>query len=88
MGNLINENQIIGIVCLVVGTAVLAWCSRMERADSKKRRDIKEKWSYIDGERDDEISKQKARGFVLTLIGAALSFFGLISFMINISFNE
>ena len=88
MGDFINENQIIGLVCLIVGSGLLAWCTRMERADFKKRRDVKEKWSYIDGEKDEEISRQKARGFVLTLVGAALAIFGLISFLININFKQ
>ena len=70
-----------GLIFLILGVAILAWCARMDRGDFQKRRDPKEKWSYIDGEKDDEITKQKVRGTIMMLVGVGLSVFGLISFL-------
>ena len=88
MGNFIVAEQIVGVVCMVLGVCVLIWCARMDRRDFAKRRDPKEKWSFIDGEKDEEVTKQKVRGFILMLVGAGLSMFGLAWFLWNIQINK
>ncbi len=90
MGGFIVEEQIIGIVCLVFGIGLLTWCARMDTSDFMKRRDPKNKWSYIDSDKetDQDVLKQKARGMILMVIGAGLSMFGLVSFLINIPINK
>ena len=79
-----------GIIFLILGIGVLVWCARMDRSDFMKRRDPKNKWSYIDSDKetDQDVLKQKARGMVLMVIGAGLSLFGLVSFLINIPINK
>ena len=87
MGDYIVKEQILGIVSLVIGIGVLTWCARMDRKDFLKRRDPKEKWSYIDGEKEGELTKNKIRGMIMMLIGAGLSLFGLIWFLWNMQID-
>ena len=77
-----------GLAFMILGVGILIWCSKMDRKDFLKRRDPKEKWSFIDGEKDSEVTKQKVRGYILMLVGAGLAMFGLISFLINIQLNK
>lgn len=88
MGQYFVKEQILGLVFLVIGIGVLTWCSRMDRKDFLKRRDPKEKWSYIDGEKDGEITKNKARGMIMVLIGASMSLFGLVSLLWNMQIDK
>ena len=90
MGGFIVEEQIIGIVCIVLGIVILTWCANMDRRDFMKRRDPKNKWSYIDSDKetDRDVFKQKTRGMFLMLLGAGLSMFGLVSFLMNIPIDK
>ncbi len=88
MGEFIVEEQIMGIIFIFLGAGVLTWCARLDRSDFLKRRDPKEKWSYIDGEKEQEVTKQKVRGLILMVIGASMSLFGLVSFLMNMKLPE
>ncbi len=88
MGDFIVADQIMGLAFMILGVGILIWCSKMDRKDFLKRRDPKEKWSFIDGEKDEEVTKQKVRGYILMLVGVGLAMFGLISFLINIQLNK
>ncbi|MGV7220585.1 MAG: hypothetical protein ACQ9MH_03545 [Nitrospinales bacterium] len=88
MGDLIVKEQLLGLAFLIVGIGVLTWCASIDRKDFLKRRDPKEKWSYIDGEKEDELTKNKTRGIIMMLIGASMSLFGLISFLLNMKLGE
>jgi len=84
----IVKEQILGIVCFISGIFLLVWCTRIEREEQIASRDPKEKWSFIDGEREEEVSKRKFRGLMMTLIGSGLAVFGFISFLLNIKVSE
>lgn len=84
----IVKEQILGIIFFVVGLIVLSWCSSIEREDEKSRRDPKEKWSFIDGEREGEIAKRKYRGFIMSLIGGGMALFGFVWFLWHIQIIE
>ena len=88
MDSFIVKEQILGIIFFIAGIIVLVWCSRIEEEDARSRRDPKEKWSFIDGEREGELAKRKYRGLVMVLIGASLAIFGFINFMLNINLTE
>ncbi len=88
MDFVIVKEQILGIILFVSGIILLMWCSRIERADEQSRRDPAEKWSFIDGERDAEVSKRNIRGLLMTLVGAGMAIFGFISFILNIKITE
>jgi hypothetical protein len=88
LGDYIVGDQILGLVFLVIGVLILTWCARIDRKAFLKRRDPKEKWSYIDGEKEDEVSQNKFRGFIMMLIGASMSIFGLVSFLINMKLDK
>jgi len=88
LGDFIVKEQILGLIFLILGVGVLTWCARLDRQAFLKRRDPKEKWSYIDGEKEEEITKTKARGAILMVIGASMSIFGLISFLLNLKLPE
>ena len=88
MGDFIVKEQILGLVFLILGVGVLTWCARIDRKAFLKRRDPKEKWSYIDGEKEEEITKNKFRGVIMMLIGASMALFGLISFMLNLKLDQ
>ena len=79
-----------GIVCIVLGVVILTWCARMDQRDFMKRRDPKHKWSYIDSDKktDQDVFMQKTRGMFLMLLGAGLSMFGLVSFLMNIPIDK
>lgn len=88
MDFVIVKEQILGIILFVAGIILLTWCSRIERKDEISRRDPAEKWSFIDGERDAEVSKRNIRGLLMTLVGAGMAIFGFISFILNIKITE
>jgi hypothetical protein len=88
LGKYIVEDQILGLVFLVIGILILTWCARIDRKAFLKRRDPKEKWSYIDGEKEDVVTRNKSRGFIMMLIGASMSIFGLVSFLLNLKLDK
>ena len=88
LSGFIVKEQILGIICLILGAGVLTFCARIERKDQKERRDPKNKWSYIDGEKEGEVAKQNIRGIFLTLVGVVMAVFGLVSFMLNINLDK
>lgn len=81
MENLTTPEQLLNIAFFIAGTSVLTWCANVERKENAERSDLKEKWAFIDGRKNADLRKRSIRGFIMTLIGASLALYGIISFL-------
>ena len=85
MGGFIVAEQIVGLICLILGIGVLTYCAKIERKERAVRRDPKEKWAFIDGQKKEEVSRQNIRGMIMTVVGLGLCVYGFVSFMMNLN---
>lgn len=85
LGGFIVAEQIVGLICLFLGIGVLVVCARIEKKERAVRRDPKEKWAFIDGQKKEEVARQNIRGMILTVVGLALCVYGFVSFMMNLN---
>jgi len=78
--------QIIDAIIFFCGVGVLTWCAKVERKQMEKMRDPREKWAYIDGDKDKEkeLKFRSLRSIALTVLGVALALYGFFDFLSQI----
>ncbi len=86
LGEMFNEDQIVGAVLFFLGIGILSWCTKVEKKQFAKMRDPKMKWAYIDaeGKKRGEVKKRNTRSIVLTLLGGGLALYGFLDFLGNV----
>jgi hypothetical protein len=82
--DLINANQVYGLLLFFFGAFVLTLCNRYERKVDEKLRDPKQRWMLLDGVKDGVVRRKSIIGTLLTIVGGAISLAGLVFFLVNI----
>ena len=82
--DLINKEQIVGIVLFLIGSGILTFCNRYEREVDVKLKDPKVRWAVIDGNKNTLVKEKTVRGTVMALIGVGAALYGLFLFFANI----
>ncbi|MEE8126987.1 MAG: hypothetical protein V3T45_00400 [Nitrospinaceae bacterium] len=85
MGELFNDDQLLGAILFFGGIALLSWCAKVERVEKAKMRDPKLKWAYLDadGKMRGEFRKMQRRSIIVNIVGIGMAIFGLLSFLGN-----
>ncbi|MEE8269772.1 MAG: hypothetical protein V3R23_07120 [Nitrospinaceae bacterium] len=85
MGELFNDDQLLGAILFFGGIALLSWCAKVERVEKAKMRDPKLKWAYLDadGKMRGEVRKMQRRSIIVNIVGIGMAIFGLLSFLGN-----
>jgi hypothetical protein len=83
--SIISLQSIMGVAIMLAGVFLLNWCHRIERKEFMDRTDPREKWAYLDGNKDNEVKKRSIRGTVMALAGAGLSLWGFIILVLHFS---
>ena len=86
MGELFNDDQLLGAILFFGGIALLSWCAKVERVEKAKMRDPKLKWAYLDadGKLSGEVRKMQRRSIIVNIVGIGMAIFGLLSFLGNV----